>query len=159
MSDQFKQAMRRFASSIAIVTSAVEEEWSGIAATAVMSVAADPPTIAVAINRSSSLIPVLDQARCFNVNLLAPRHAELVAVFGGQVKGRERFEAGDWQASTRGLPVLADAVALLECRVASQIEVATHMLFIGAVETIVNHPEIDPLLWIDGGCSSARALV
>ena len=111
MSDQFKQAMRRFASSIAIVTSAVEEEWSGIAATAVMSVAADPPTIAVAINRSSSLIPVLDQARCFNVNLLAPRHAELVAVFGGQVKGRERFEAGDWQASTRGLPVLADAVA------------------------------------------------
>lgn len=154
MTEQFKQAMRRLASSIAILTSGTEEEWTGIAATAVMSIAAEPPTIAVAINRSASLLPVLSRHERFNVNLLAPRHKDMVAVFGGRVKGRARFSTGDWRVSAHGLPVLADAAASLECRVVSQLDIATHTMFIGEVENIVNHPMIDPLLWADGRCAS-----
>lgn len=154
ISAQFKQAMRRLASSIAIVTGGVGDEWTGIAATAIMSVAADPPTIVVAVNRSASLSPVLHRQTRFCVNLLAPRHKHMVTVFGGGAKGLARFERGEWIGSAHGLPVLADAAASLECRIASKIDVATHTLFIGEVEAIANHPTIEPLIWVDGQCAT-----
>jgi flavin reductase (DIM6/NTAB) family NADH-FMN oxidoreductase RutF len=154
VTDDFKQAMRRLASSIAIVTGGTGDGWTGIAATAVMSIAAEPPTLAVAVNRSTSLSPVLLNQDRFCVNLLARRHIDMVAVFGGKGRGMARFAVGDWRPSEHGLPVLSDAAASLECKILSRTHVATHTLFIGEVENIVNYPSIDPLLWADGRCAS-----
>ena len=82
----FKQAMRRLAATVAIVTSGTDEEWTGMAATAVTSVTTDPPTLLVAVNRNASLSPVLKREGRFCVNLLAERHAEIVGIFSGQKK-------------------------------------------------------------------------
>ncbi|WP_156679113.1 flavin reductase family protein [Sphingomonas profundi] len=154
----FKLAMRRLATTIAIITGGTGDDWTGMAATAVTSVTADPPTILVAVNRNASISPVLSADRRFCVNLLAERHADLVGVFSGKKKGLARFEDGGWVASANGLPVLPDAVASLECQTTLTLEVATHTLFIGEVLSVCNHPTIDPLIWVDGGFASARAL-
>lgn len=158
--DDFKQAMRRLASTIAIITSGKGDSWTGMAATAVTSVTADPPTILVAVNRNASLSPILAEHRQFCVNLLAERHRDLVGIFSGATKGLARFETGGWEASEEeGLPVLGDAVASLICTTSMTLEVATHTLFIGEVTRIVNHPSIDPLVWVDGKFASASQLV
>ena len=154
----FKQAMRRLAATVAIVTSGTDKEWTGMAATAVTSVATDPPTLLVAVNRNASLSPVLKQEGRFCVNLLAERHAEIVGIFSGQKKGRERFEVGDWIAAGNGLPILNDAVASLVCVVSATMEVATHTIFIGEVTEVYCHPTIDPLLWVDGRMACTGAL-
>jgi flavin reductase len=153
--DEFKQAMRRLASTIAIVTSGKGDAWTGMAATAVTSVTADPPTILVAVNRSASLSPVLTEHRQFCVNLLAERHRDLVGIFSGAAKGLARFETGGWKASEEGLPVLSDALAVLICTTSTMLEVGTHTLFIGEVRRIRNHPSIDPLIWVDSKFASA----
>lgn len=142
--------MRRLASTVAIVTSGSESEWTGMVATAVTSVAADPPTLLVVVNRSASLSPVLTQTGHFCVNLLSQRHAQIVGAFSGKIKGRERFNVGRWSACEEGMPLLDDAVASLVCRTVKTLELATHTIFVGEVSEVHCHVEIDPLIWVDG---------
>lgn len=158
LTDDFKQAMRRLATTIAIVTTGTGEDWTGMAATAVTSVTSDPPTILVAVNRTASLSPLLHEQQRFCVNLLAERHKDLVGIFSGQKKGMARFEDGEWTQSPEGVPVLKDAVASLICTTQMTLGVATHTLFIGQVQSIVNHPSIDPLIWVDGTFASATRI-
>ena len=153
--DGFRHAMRRLATTIALVTSGEGDNWTGMAATAVMSVTADPPTLLVAVNRSASIHPVLSDAERFCVNLLADRHQDLVGIFSGKKKGLERFETGGWEAGPDGIPVLNDALASLVCRTTQTLDVSTHTLFIGEVERVVNHDEISPLVWVDGTFAAA----
>ncbi|MDB5685946.1 MAG: flavin reductase domain protein FMN-binding [Rhizorhabdus sp.] len=155
VNDGFKHAMRRLATTVALITSGQGENWAGMAATAVVSVCADPPTLLVAVNRTASIHPTLHAEKRFCVNLLSDRHRELVGVFSGKKKGLERFETGAWVAGADGLPVLGDALASLNCRTESTLDVGTHTLFIGRVESVINHDEIDPLVWVDGGFATA----
>jgi flavin reductase (DIM6/NTAB) family NADH-FMN oxidoreductase RutF len=155
VNEGFRQAMRRLATTVALVTSGQGDNWAGMAATAVVSVCADPPTLLVAVNRTASLHPTLHAEKRFCVNLLSERHRELVGIFSGQVRGRERFKRGNWISGADGLPVLADALASLSCRTETTLDVGTHTLFIGRVENVINHGDIDPLVWVDGGFASA----
>ena len=156
--DDFKQAMRRLASTIAIVTSGKGDARTGMAATAVTSVTANPPTILIAVNHNASICPVITDHRQFCVNLLAERHRDLVGIFSGVAKGLARFQTGDWETSEEGLPVLSDALAVLFCTTSATLEVGTHTLFIGEVTRVRNHPSIDPLIWVDGKFASVRQL-
>lgn len=156
LAHDFKQAMRRHASTVAIVTTGVDSQWSGMTATAVTSVAVDPPTLLVAVNRTASILPVLHAEHRFCVNLLAERHQELVGVFSGGRKGLERFAVGGWRATPEGLPILPDALASLVCETTATVDVETHTLFIGRVQRIVNDPRIEPLLWVDGRLAGAK---
>jgi flavin reductase (DIM6/NTAB) family NADH-FMN oxidoreductase RutF len=151
VNDGFKQAMRRLATTVALITSGQGENWAGMAATAVVSVCADPPTLLVAVNRTASLHPTLHAEKRFCVNLLSERHRDLVGIFSGKKKGLARFETGGWIAGPDGLPILPDALASLSCATETTLDVGTHTLFIGRVEHVINHANIDPLVWVDGG--------
>ena len=153
--DGFRHAMRRLATTIALITAGEGESWSGMAATAVMSVCADPPTLLTAVNRSASIHPIASAGSHFCVNLLAERHRDLVGIFSGQKKGLARFETGGWVVGPHGIPVLPDALASLVCRTTQMIDVSTHTLFVGEVEHVANHDEISPLVWVDGGFANA----
>ena len=153
--DGFRHAMRRLATTIALVTAGEGDNWTGMAATAVMSVCAEPPTLLVAVNRTASIHPILSESSHFCVNLLADRHKDLVGIFSGQKKGLVRFETGGWVAHDNGLPILSDALASLMCRITERIDVHTHTLFLGEVEYVVNHDEISPLVWVDGTFANA----
>ena len=150
--------MRRLATTIAIITTGTRGNRAGMAATAVTSVTADPPTILVAVNANASMMPILQEEGCFCVNLLSERHCDLVPAFSGGLKGGERFSVGCWETSDEGLPVLSDAVSSLVCEIKTTVAVGTHRLLIGEVRAVVNHPLIDPLIWIDGSYASAARL-
>lgn len=107
--------MRRLATTIALVTSS-GDGWTGTAATAVMSVCVEPPTLLNAVNRTTSIHPVLMTESHFCVNLLADRHQELAGTFSGKKKGLERCETGGWIAHDGGIPLLDDALASLVSR-------------------------------------------
>lgn len=154
----YLQAMRRLAATVTLVTAGTEHEPVGMAATAVTSITADPPTLLVAVNRQTALFSVVTASGRFCVNLLAARHASLVAVFGGQAKGRERFCHGDWILQAGTPPVLADAAASLVCTTVDEIDVGTHRLFIGTVQTLRLADDVDPLVWMDAGLAQAVRL-
>jgi flavin reductase (DIM6/NTAB) family NADH-FMN oxidoreductase RutF len=148
--DGFRLAMRRLATTIALITAGKGKNWTGMAATAVVPVCAEPPTLLVAVNRSASIHPLLSVENHFCVSLLADRHRDLVGIFSGQKKGGERFQTGAWVEGSEGIPVLDDALASLVCRKTRAIDVSTHTLFIGEIERVANHENISPLIWVDG---------
>lgn len=146
----FKGAMRRLASTVAIITARNEDTWFGMAATAVTSVAADPPSLLIAVNRNASLhAPVADSSR-FCVNLLSAEHDELIGVFSGALKGAERFRHGAWDEGHAGLPYLFGAAANIFCELDARFDHGTHTLFVGAVRRVITAPAHDPMVWING---------
>lgn len=147
----FKHAMRRLATTVSIITTSDGDCGRGIVATAVVPICAEPPTMMVAINRSASIYATMRDAEHFCINLLAPRHLDLVAVFSGSLKCVDRFAEGHWREGVGGIPVLVDSLAGLLCKRAQTVDVGTHSLFFGEVAEIVNHADIDPLMWMDGG--------
>ncbi|MDB6442544.1 flavin reductase family protein [Pseudomonas sp. 21TX0197] len=149
LADQFKHAMRRLTSSVAIIASRDGDAPVGMVATAVISVSTSPPALLICINRSASLHSPLMLSGRFSVNLLSATHSDLVPVFAGQVKGPERFAHGQWE-DIQGLPCLADAQSSLVCTLDSHLSYGTHDVIIGRVDAVRFADCINPLLWENG---------
>lgn len=154
IADGFKLAMRRLATTVSIVTTGAPGRWAGMAATAVVPICAEPPTMMVAVNNSASSHAAMQEGGHFCINLLASRHCELVSVFGGKVAGDLRFAHGSWLEGRGGVPVLEDSLASLTCIQSRTVSIGTHTLFFGQVVEVANHATIDPLLWMDGGVAT-----
>ncbi len=151
--------MRQLVATVTIVTSGDEGKRAGMVATAVMSVSADPPSLAIGVNRGASVWQTIQNSRRFGVNLLSTQHARLVHPFSGQLEGEDRFTVGEWERHASHTPFLVDAVVTLFCRVDGSLEYGTHTLFVGAVDDIRLHGKAaDPLLWRDGGFANAVRL-
>jgi flavin reductase (DIM6/NTAB) family NADH-FMN oxidoreductase RutF len=97
-----------------------------------------PPTLVVCLDRSNSTFARLREVGAFAVNLLGDAHETLAGRFAGRggIKGAERFEVGDWISLVTGAPVLADALAAVDCHVEEIIERHTHAIVIGAVQAV-----------------------
>jgi flavin reductase (DIM6/NTAB) family NADH-FMN oxidoreductase RutF len=145
----FKLAMRRLAATVTIVSTADDEGYHGLAATAVTSVSAEPPSILACINRSASPSEVLIQRGRFAVNILHADNAGLVPIFSGKIKGPERFNHGVWD-HLDGVPVLSDAQAVIVCTLAEKLVFGTHTIVIGTVDAVRIREDIDPLIYQDG---------
>ena len=113
----FKEAMRRLAATVTIVTAAKGDESYGMTMTAVTSLSMDPPSLVICVNRNASLHPVLAgrQEAPFCVNLLHHDHQDAATAFAGAAERTDRFATGSWEYDESGTPYLADAQASLFC--------------------------------------------
>lgn len=146
----FLAAMRRLAATVCLICTSDGGRPHGMSATAVMSLSAEPPALAVAVNRRSKMNGLLQPGGLFSVNLLAAAQHELAAAFGGAVNAEERFRAGAWLTDQRGVPLLQDAVASLVCLVDQRFEYASHSLIAAPVSNVLLHEGRDVLLYADG---------
>jgi flavin reductase (DIM6/NTAB) family NADH-FMN oxidoreductase RutF len=151
-SDEFKQAMRHLAGGVTIIATEHEGCRTGMAATAVCSVSADPPTILICINAGSSAHEPIRESGRFSVNLLASGQDDIARRFSGEtgVRGEERFAEGEWSPLVTGAPVLESALAGLDCRVTEVVRMATHSVFFGAVVGVASRAAAKPLIYAHG---------
>lgn len=149
---QFKEAMRCLAAGVTIVTTVHEGVRSGLTATAVTSLSADPPQILVCVNRSAGAHDLIHRGSRMCVNVLRHSHQNLAARFAGQngVFGEDRFDAGRWTTLKTGAPVLADAIASFDCIVSERVQASTHTIFIGRVVDVRARPTAKPLVYASG---------
>ncbi len=138
-SESFRDAMRELASGVALVTSGMGEERSGCTVTALASLCLSPPALLVCLNQNSATLQMLRRRGVFAVNLLGSAHEALAARFSGSggAAGAERFGLGSWRTLTTGAPILADALAAIDCRLDSITEHGTHAIVIGSAEAIL----------------------
>jgi flavin reductase len=130
----FKDAMRRLASGVSLVTSGTPEHGrAGLIATSVVSLSMNPPTLLVCVNQSSSTHPVIDACGAFCVNLLSREDRGLVDIFGNAARREERFRVGEFEPTPSGPPRLKTSLAAIECRVVEAFAYGTHTLFLGEV--------------------------
>jgi flavin reductase len=149
-SGPFLAAMRRFATTVSIVTCAHGGSRFGMSATAITSLSAEPPSLLVCVNKSAATHRVMSRGGRFCVNVLRSVHAELSQAFSGKLKGEDRFGLGNWDRTEDGLPFLKDAQANLFCEIVRVVDYETHTIFIAHVYSAIAQEDVDPLLYQDG---------
>lgn len=149
LEEDFRQAMRRVASTVNVITIRVDGQPMGITATAMSALAMDPPSLLVCINRAASLHRSIADVTHFGVNVLHRDQQHMAEMFSDRARAHLRFADG-WRLDAAGPPRLADAQAVLVCRRTDHHQFGTHSIFIGVVEEAVVREQVDPLLYFDG---------
>ncbi|MDI4655323.1 flavin reductase family protein [Xanthobacter autotrophicus] len=151
--DQFRQAMRRMAATVSVITTCQEGENFGMTASAVTSLSMDPPSLLVCVNKSAGFHDVITSTDHFCVNILRHGQEDISAVFGGKLPHSERFSTGSWSFDGT-VPYLKESQAAIFCRRAGIFEHGTHSIIVGeAVDLIIGHP-VMPLIYSDGRYST-----
>lgn len=148
--DGFKDAMRRLAGTVTVVTVVSGGERHGTTATAVTSLSMSPPSLLVCFNKDSRLHGLLGRSDQFCVNLLHTDNLAVSQLFASPVSSAERFAIGDWQMGDGAAPYLADAQASILCAKDREIEYGTHTIFIGRVLEVRTRGDVAPLIYCDG---------
>ena len=130
--EDFRAAMRRFATGVAIVTTTHDEHVHGFTVNAFASVSAEPPTVLVCVNRGALAHPLIARSQCFCVNVLALEQRELARRFAGG-EPRSRFEGVPYRRGATGSPIIEGTLAHLDCRVDEELTASTHTIFLGRV--------------------------
>jgi flavin reductase (DIM6/NTAB) family NADH-FMN oxidoreductase RutF len=147
----FIDAMRLLPAGVTIVTSIANGRRSGFTATAVCSVAAEPPHILICANRSIETRTAIVASGLFAVNVLRADQAALADLFAGRTgrDGEERFVGSSWKTLETGAPILPNACAVFDCRVVKRVPVATHDIIVGQVVDVRSRPPCRALLYVD----------
>jgi flavin reductase len=154
----FREAMRRLAATVNVVTTRQGDRCIGMTATAVTSLSMDPVSALVCVNRTAEIHGFLVEGAPFRINLLAARtdHEQISGVFSHPlVKGHERFQTGDWEMEAEGGPRLRDARASLLCVVGGRLDYGTHTVIAGKITDVELGPEAQTLVYYDGRYATA----
>jgi flavin reductase (DIM6/NTAB) family NADH-FMN oxidoreductase RutF len=144
---EFRRAMGSLASGVCLVTVRGEGgEWFGMTATSVTSLSLAPPLLLVCVGHESVLHDTIAGAAAFGVVMLGRDQAALAERYA--TRGRQRFDAP--QAMTpAGLPLVAGALAVIDCRRTAVLEGGDHSIVVGSLEWAATQPG-EPLLHFRG---------
>lgn len=136
---ELKQAMRRLAGGISIITAGVDGTRTGATVTSATALSVEPPVMIVNINRSSSSFPIIRDHGHFAVNILTAAQRPIADRFAGVggVKGTDRYLEAEWFTLASGAPALKDALAVIDCEVDEIIERHSHGIILGRVVSIL----------------------
>ncbi len=150
--------MKSHAETLVVIATGMPGSRTGMTATAFCSVSDSPPTILICVNKSASAYPIIRSTKAFSVNLLGTGHEDIADRFAGRtgLKGEERFAGGHWVTQETGAPIMADALANLDCELLQEQEPGTHSVFVGLVRAISCENSLDPLIFCRGGFSALR---
>jgi flavin reductase (DIM6/NTAB) family NADH-FMN oxidoreductase RutF len=129
--EQFRALMRKFASSVAVITTRHDGVDHGMTATAVCSVSVDPPSILVVVNRASRSYPLISASRRFVVNILSDDQRALSQRFAKDLD--DKFSGIRIRPGIQGIPIIEGAAAIIECVISSEAAAETHTIFVGRV--------------------------
>jgi flavin reductase (DIM6/NTAB) family NADH-FMN oxidoreductase RutF len=152
--DELRRTMRNFPSGIAVLATALEGQRVGVTVGSLVSLSLEPPLVGVAIGRELAVHELLRDAGAFAVSILRGEQASLAAHFARGVPPIALWEGIAVREGSTGLPLLADALAWLECRVAGEHRVGDHTLFVGEVVTAEEGPSGTALVYREHGYHS-----
>jgi flavin reductase (DIM6/NTAB) family NADH-FMN oxidoreductase RutF/rubredoxin len=128
------KALHKLSYGLYVVSSSKGDRYNAQIANTVFQVCAEPPVIAVAINRQNLTHEFIKHSEVFTASILAQdTPLSFIGHFGFK-SGREmdKFEGINYRISEVKAPVVTDnALAYLEARVTQDLDVGTHTIFVG----------------------------
>lgn len=151
-SDSYRTIMRHQAGAVAVIAVGQAGARTGLTATAVCSLSDSPPMILACVNRTASAHDPIAAIGSFSINLLASDQQDLAGQFSGRtgLKGEARFTDPGWTTLATGAPILATALASLDCTLLDRHAFETHTVFIGTVADGRVRTDAAPLLYFKG---------
>jgi flavin reductase (DIM6/NTAB) family NADH-FMN oxidoreductase RutF len=135
----FTAAMRQHATGVCLLTVRDGIDDVGTTVTAVMSVSADPPLVAVGLASGGYPAEVLGEVGWCAVTVLAAEHAIVASRFAsaGRPSARHLLESVPWARGELSNAIyLTGGLAALDCRLDRLIDAGDHALALLAVEAV-----------------------
>jgi flavin reductase (DIM6/NTAB) family NADH-FMN oxidoreductase RutF len=150
---QFWQAVGQRATGSTIITARSENGPAGLLGLSATHLCADPPIMMVSVDKRTSALPTILEARHFAINYLSSEQRELAEVFGGksELKGADRFTTAAWNSLATGAPTLSDAVGIIDCELVETFERYNVVIVLGRVVATSGNPNAVPLVHFRGG--------
>ena len=143
----FVDAMSTLASGVGLVTCWVGDRPWGMTVTAFASVSAEPPTILVSLGSATMSARAITATGSFGVSILAEEQLAVARLGSepGAAKFLEPFV--DRIDASSDSPVVAGALAHLDCELSEAVQVADHTILFGRVRAAQASGSGTPVLY------------
>lgn len=127
----FRKAMSCFASGVTVVTTELDGVPFGMTVSAFASLSLVPPLVLVCIEKSTRIHEAIPRAERFSVNVLRAGQEAISNQFAS--RGEDRFEGVRVREGKLEVPILEDALAIVECRLHATLPGGDHTIYVGEV--------------------------
>ena len=121
---------------IYIVTSRSGNTLAGQIANTVFQVTAEPPKIAISINKDNFTHGIIEKSNVFAVSIMEKNTPmKLIGLFGFKSsRDVDKFESVKYKFGKTGAPIVTEhTIGYIEAEVEQKVDVGTHTLFIGKI--------------------------
>lgn len=147
-SDQFRQVMGNFATGITVVTTRdAQAKPYGLTVNSFTSVSLDPILVLVCLDNKLSGLQFFRDTKHFGVSILSEHQEDLSRMFAKKDSERPPSIYFDGKL---GVPLLRNALAVMECETVKIYEGGDHQIFLGEVQSVDLLQADHPLLYFRG---------
>lgn len=143
----FRRCLGQFATGVTVMTARDGERLVGICVNSFAALSLEPPLVLWSIRRVSGSLDSFRAAGRFAVNVLAADQVALANLFASATD--DKFGTSRWTPGRGGAPLLAGAIASLECRLEQVLDGGDHLIMVGRVEHYARRAG-EPLLFAQG---------
>lgn len=147
--DDFKGALGSWAAGVTVVSTKLDGQVYGITVSSFSSLSIDPLLVLVSIQNSNALAAMIPKSRVFAVSILADDQEAISNAFAKS--GREPgaslgadLPTLDWHT---GSPIVAGAIAHLDCQLETAVPGGDHTIIIGRVIGASFDANKEPLIY------------
>ena len=144
--EEFKAALAAWASGVTIITARAGDRIHGMTVSDFSGASLAPPLALVCASKTSNTTAMIEEGRCFGVNVLRAGQAKLSNRFASKKDEWTRFEGVETFTAKTGVPLLCDALVNLDCKLIAVHEAGDHLICIGEIEEARVH-EGEPLVY------------
>lgn len=149
-SRHFRDVLGQFPTGVAIICALDESRQPvGMAVGSFGSVSLDPPLVSFMPAVSSTTYPRIASAPSFCVSILASDQEDVCRAMAS--READKFDAIDWFPAPSGAPVIAGAIAWIDCTPEDTHDAGDHLIVIGRVQALEQLDPSPPLVFFRGG--------
>ncbi len=145
----FRRVLGNYPTGVCAITAvAASGEHVAMVVGTFTSVSLDPPLVGFFPDRKSSTWPKIESAKNFCVNVLGAAHQGLCRQLA--TSGPDKFTDVEYRLSANGSPILASAIAWIDCSLEQVVDTGDHFLVLGRVAEMEVVRDEDPMLFFKG---------
>ncbi|NWG15936.1 MAG: flavin reductase family protein, partial [Chloroflexi bacterium] len=145
--DELRETMRLWTSGVVVVTAADRDHRAGVTVSSFTSVSLTPPLVLVCLQKGIYALEMLRQTGAFAASLLCQEQSPLSAQFAGFTPlpdGADRFYNVQTETAVTGAPILANALAWVDCRLHAIYDGGGSEIVVGEVLATNRQPGAAP---------------
>lgn len=132
-----RKAFQKLSYGLYLISARSGEKTGGCVVNTLMQVTSEPFQVTVAVNKENYTAGLIGESGYFTGVVLTQKATmELIGAFGfNSSRDKDKFEGFQTEKDMHGIPYVCEqAAARFSCRVKSQIDAGTHIIFLAEVE-------------------------
>lgn len=152
----FRKALGAYPTGVCVITSLKGDIRLGLAVGSFTSISLDPPLVGFFPGKMSTSWQSIAQTGRFCVNVLGADQLDICRRFA--TRSANKFADLSHGFSPAGLPLIDGALAWIDCRIESVLDIGDHYLVVGAVDDLGFSEAGDPLIFLRGQYHNVSAI-